>query len=107
MRVAEVDFLVKVRDATAMLKDACEERLEKLAPPGCERAQGGQWDPAKIKWMQTEGSNGRYEKSEDVNSSDFKAMLKDLAEHQGKLSRDGLFYWKFDGKDIVGRKKRK
>jgi hypothetical protein len=30
------------------------------------------WDPSKIKWQQTQGSSGPYEKSEDVNSSDFK-----------------------------------
>lgn len=28
-----VDFLVKLRDAACMIQDACEEYLEKLAPP--------------------------------------------------------------------------
>jgi hypothetical protein len=30
--MAEVDFLVKIRDAACMVKDACEEKLERLAP---------------------------------------------------------------------------
>jgi hypothetical protein len=31
-------------------------------------------------------------------------MLKDLAEHKGKLTRDGLFYWTFQNGTTVGRK---
>jgi hypothetical protein len=89
-----------------MIKDAAEEYLEKRTPKEGPHATSA-WDPVKIKWVPIEGTNGPYEKSEDVNNPDFKAMLKDLADHQGKLSRDGLFYWKFDGKDVVGRKKRK
>jgi hypothetical protein len=65
------------------------------------------WDPDKIKWEQTEGSSGPYERSEDVNSLDFKAMLKDLAAHQGKLTRDDYFFWTFKNGATVGRKKRK
>jgi hypothetical protein len=30
--LSEVDFLVKLRDAALIIKDACEERLEKMAP---------------------------------------------------------------------------
>jgi hypothetical protein len=64
------------------------------------------WDPSKTKWQQTQGPSGPYERSEDVNSLDFKTMLKDLAAHQGKLSRDGYFYWTFQNGSTVGRKKR-
>jgi len=65
------------------------------------------WNPEKIKWEQAQGSSGPYERSEDVNSLDFKAMLKDLAVHQGRLTRDGFFYWTFKNGATVGRKKRK
>jgi hypothetical protein len=64
------------------------------------------WDPSKIRWQQTQGSSGPYEKSEDVNSLNFKTMLKDLATHEGRLSRDGYFYWLFKNGSTVGRKKR-
>jgi hypothetical protein len=37
------------------------------------------WNSAKIKLEQAEGSSGPYERSEDVNSLDFKKMLKDPA----------------------------
>jgi len=38
--------------------------------------------------------------------SAFKAMLRDLANHNGKLMRDGYFYWVYKNGATVGRKKR-
>jgi len=61
------------------------------------------WDPAKSKWAREVGLKGEYEKSDDINSVDFKTMLKDLQEHQGKLNRDGQFYWTFQNGATVGR----
>ncbi|MEM3881674.1 MAG: hypothetical protein QXD19_08020 [Candidatus Bathyarchaeia archaeon] len=63
-------------------------------------------NPDKISWVEAEGSKGKFQKSEDFNNSEFKAMLKDLAEHNGKLTRDGWFYWTFKNGSTVGRKKR-
>jgi len=63
------------------------------------------WDPGKISWLKAQGWKGEYERSKDVNSSDFKLMLKDLQGH-GTISRDGLFYWSFRNGSTVGRKKR-
>lgn len=60
------------------------------------------WNPDKIKWTEDVGKKGPYEKSEDVNN-EFKAMAKDLQEHQGKLTRDGRFYWLFTDGKAVGR----
>ena len=37
---------------------------------------------------------------------EFKAMLKDLGEHQGKFQREGYFYWAFQKATVVGRKKK-
>lgn len=64
------------------------------------------WNPEAIKWEQAQGSSGPYERSEDVNNSEFKAMLKDLAAHNGRLTRDGFFYWVFKNGATAGRKKR-
>lgn len=61
------------------------------------------WDPTRIQWQRAEGSRGTYERTEDANSLDFKAMLKDLAEHKGTLTRDGRFYWTFKSGSTVGR----
>lgn len=100
--MSEADFLVKLRDAATMIADATQERLEKLSPAGVK-----EWDPNKIKWTEAEGSSGKYERSEDVDSIGFKELLKDLAAHDGKLSRDGYFYWKFQSGSVVGRKLKK
>lgn len=84
--------------------------LMELAGIGeAEQAEMGRphWNPSKIKWEQAEGNAGPYERSEDVNNLDFKALVKDLADHKGKLSRDSLFYWLFQNGTTVGRKKRK
>jgi len=65
------------------------------------------WNPDKIKWEKAQGVKGEFEKSEDVNNPEFKAMLKDLAQHGGKLTRNGLFYWVYKNGSTVGRKRRK
>jgi len=62
------------------------------------------WNPDKIQWTQQQGTKGPYEKSEDVNNPEFKAMLKDLQEHKGKLQRSGFFFWVFESGSVVGRK---
>lgn len=64
------------------------------------------YDPSKIKWEEAEGSSGSYERSEDVNNPQFKLMLKDLAAHNGKMTREGYFYWLFKNGSVVGRKRR-
>jgi len=64
------------------------------------------WNPEGIKWIEAQGGKGPYQKSDDVDSPDFKAMLSDLAAHKGKLYRDGLFYWTFPSGSI-GRKRMK
>jgi len=64
------------------------------------------WDASKIKWEQAQGTSGPYERSEDVNNPEFKAMLKDLASHGGKMTRDGYFMWVFKNGTTIGRKRR-
>ena len=65
------------------------------------------WDPSKIKWTEAQGIKGSYMRSEDVDNEEFKAMMEDLEAHNGKLTRNGWFFWKFSESDVVGRKKRK
>jgi hypothetical protein len=66
----------------------------------------GNWKPAKIQWAVTEGTKGSYERSEDVNSLDFKLLIKQLKQHEGKLSKDGYFYWLFNNGSTIGRKRK-
>jgi hypothetical protein len=94
------DLALNAVEAAAV---GAKHRLKEAKVP---EVAGFTWNPDKIKWVQAEGSSGPYERSEDVDNPDFKAMLKDLAEHQGKFQREGYFYWAFQKAAVVGRKKR-
>jgi hypothetical protein len=63
------------------------------------------WDPEKIKWQETAGPSGPFQKSDDVNNPEFKVMLKDLQAHKGKMTKNGWFYWVFKNGATVGRKR--
>ncbi len=63
-----------------------------------------EYDPEKAKWEKATGQHGEYEKSDDVNSLEFKALRKDLAEHNGKINHKGMFYWVFQNGTTIGRK---
>jgi hypothetical protein len=99
----DVDFLVKLRDAACLIKDACEERLESLAPPGAGPSTS--YDLNKIAWQSAEGSKGLYEKTAGDGSSDYKALLEDLKTHKGKMNVAGWFVWLFENGTTIGRKK--
>ena len=62
------------------------------------------WDPTQIKWEDAEGSKGKYERSNDVNNRDHKALVKDLADHKGTLTHGTYFYWLFTNGTTIGRK---
>jgi len=64
------------------------------------------WNPEKIKWEKSQGAKGEFERSQDLNNPEFKAMLKDLASNNGRLTREGYFYWVYKNGSTVGRKKR-
>jgi hypothetical protein len=81
-----------------------KQQIAKLV--GVEQKPKFQWNPSLIKWEKAQGQKGEFEKSQDVNNLEFKAMLKDLASHGGKLTRNGMFYWSFKNGSTVGRKKR-
>jgi hypothetical protein len=92
--IALLEFL----DAVEAGVSAAKQRIKEAKLPN--------WDPDKIKWEDAEGSSGQYQRSEDSNNPEFKAMLKDLQAHKGKLTRNGYFYWIFKNGSTIGRKKR-
>lgn len=98
----DVEFLVKVRDAAALLLDACTERLEKLGPTGTS-AQS--YDLAKIKWEPKTGPKGPYEMTSDTNNPDYKLLLEDLRAHKDKFRKDQFFIWIFEDGKQIGRKR--
>jgi hypothetical protein len=95
------DFLNGLEASIAKMK----QQIAKLVGITEEKPKF-QWNPEKIKWEKAQGPSGEFEKSEDFNNPEFKAMLKDLQTHNGKLTRNGMFYWTFKNGSTVGRKKR-
>lgn len=90
--------------------NACEAGItsaKKLIAVSKGPLEEGVCNPAKIRWTSTEGSKGSYERSEDCNSSDLKLLIKQLAQHDGKLCQNGYFYWLFKNGSTVGRKRNK
>jgi hypothetical protein len=92
-----VDFLNSLEASVVKMR----AQIEKL-----EGVRLWNWNPDKIAWTKAQGEKGEYERSEDINSLDFKNLLKDLAEHKGSLIRDSWFYWTFKNGSVVGKKKR-
>jgi hypothetical protein len=90
-----LDFLNGLEASCVKLR----KQIEKLW--GAEKPA---WDAAKIKWSQEAGVKGPFEKSEDVDSPDFKNLVKDLKAHGGKLYQDGWFMWLYKNGATVGRK---
>ncbi len=95
-----IEFLNTVEEGIAAAKQRYKENK------GITDENEPSWNPKNIKWQSAEGSHGPYERSEDTGNPDCKALLKDLADHQGKLTHDGYFYWTFKNGSTIGRKKR-
>ena len=104
--MSSIDFLVKLRDAAQMIADACNEQLEKTAPP---EAQEHGWNPEAIKWEQAEGAKGLFQAypardTKPEQTIDYTNLIADLNQHQGRLNKNGFFYWKFPNGITIGRK---
>lgn len=85
--------IVKMKQQVAKLIGAAEKRK-------------WSWNPNAIRWEKAQGLKGEFEKSEDYNNPEFKALLKDWASHSGKLTREGWFYWTYKNGSTVGRKRK-
>jgi len=72
--------------------------------------RGVTYDLNRLKWIKTAGPKGEYEYTDKTNNmdpgvyEDFNALLTDLKEHGGRLTRQGYFLWLFSQGDRVGRK---
>ena len=77
--------------------------------PRARAQQPAKWDPEQIPWKQAEGSKGLYQRyplegEKAEATSDYKGMLTTLNRNNGRMRRDGYFYWLFPDNATVGRK---
>jgi hypothetical protein len=99
------DFLDSLEASVVKMK----QQIAKLV--GVEEKPKFQWNPEALKWAVCEGFKGAYErypkegkKAEAIQ--DYKNLLEDLKRHNGRLTREGYFYWLFQDNATIGRKKR-
>jgi len=97
------DFLKNFVDALNSVVDALSRLRDEIAV----LVGAFSYDINRIKWEPAEGSAGVYEKSEDVNNPHFRALLKDVQAHGGKMTVGGYFVWSFKNGCVLGRKPRK
>lgn len=96
------EALAKVRDnlnGAAMALDEFIQQKSKVVLRS--------YDVSKITWAKRTGQKGDFELCDAISnkdSSDYKALLEDLNEHKGQVSKDGLFYWLFTDGKTIGRK---
>ena len=95
----------RFREALAGLVQEC--LIQDAGKAVNERVWG--WNPDAVRWVEAAGPSGEYQLASAENNQDnrdFHEMLRDLEEHDGRLSREGWFYWRFQQKHAAGRKKR-
>lgn len=106
--IMNIDFLVKLRDASQMIADACNEELEKTNPTKTETSNT-KTDLEKILWIKTTGQKGTYERypafqqQPDTTNQNYMALLSTLKK-QKFYQHNGLNYWLFNDKTTIGRK---
>jgi hypothetical protein len=107
----EAEVLIEDEHQIELAKESVEtlldtwlkgELINKPQPPVSKVSKN--YDVEKIAWTEAEGTSGPYQRSEDINSLDHKALLKDLAAHKRKFRRAGFFYWTFQNGYTIGRK---
>ncbi len=73
------------------------------------KAKTSDYDVNKITWIDKSGGKGPFQLADpktEATKPDYKALLADLNQHKGTLTRNSYFYWLFDDGQTIGRKKR-
>lgn len=107
-----IDYANSLEETAKQLKQSLAALVQEHLIPEAQKATGERvwsWNPDAIIWVEASGPSGGYHLATADNNQgnvDFQEMLKDLEAHQGCLTRNGCFYWKFQQKPFAGRKKR-
>jgi len=105
--MSNVDFLVKLRDATQMIADAANEQLEKMKPPEVKHSEQ---DFDMLAWSEKEGTKGKYEqttKEANQNNETFRALQTILEKHKGFCIIGAWKFWTHQNDvDTIDRRKK-
>jgi len=100
------EILGKLRDwlqGTEELRHLIDEYLSKKVETS-EQAEKHAWDTTKLKWTERQGKKGPYLLTEKSELPDYKALLQDLENHNGKMTVKNEFFWIFPDGQAIGRK---
>lgn len=95
------EALAKMRDFHQGIAEALDNLIQQTSETVLK-----EYDPEKIKWQDKNGQKGPYQASDDVNNPEFKALLKDLADHKGFITFKGFQYWVFQNGSTIARRKK-
>jgi hypothetical protein len=107
-----LDYAGSLEESVKRFRESLAALIQQRLIPEAEKAVEDRvwgWNPEAVVWVDATGPSGGYQLAAAENNqgnSDFDEMLKDLEAHGGRLTRDGVFYWRFQQKPFVGRKKR-
>jgi hypothetical protein len=102
-----VTMLSELRNGLQQAVTALDEYLNSLGNQAAQAARQGkklEWTFANITWVESQGSKGTYMKATKQESPDYTSMIIDLKAQNGKLTKQGEFYWLFSDNETVGRK---
>jgi hypothetical protein len=107
MAMSEQILYERLSELCATLKASRESEAKALDDFLAFLSQGLvlEYDTTKILWETVQGPKGPYERSSE-DSLDFNILLKDLDRHDGRLTHEGWFYWRFNNSNTIGRKPR-
>ncbi len=103
MVYALADYANALESASQTLRD----HLQELGP------RVKDYDLGQLRWEEREGSSGPYQAATERGNLEppryghWQALVKDLRDHDGKLTKQGYFLWLFQDEKTVGRKKQR
>ena len=101
----EVEALFLIRDGLTMTLDGVNRILEGTEPKEEQTPQT--YDLMQVVTVQTEGPKGQYLKithENNLNNPAYFALIEDLKQHKGTITRQGYFVFLFDDKKTAGMK---
>lgn len=109
-RILKAEVLIDSITTGQQIICTCLENAGLMTGNG-EPAQPASSDPGKIAWKEAEGAKGKYDRypaegEKAESTDDYKNILADLKKHDGRMTRDGYFYWLFTDSATIGRKRK-
>jgi hypothetical protein len=85
-------------------KPAPQEQKTKEAAPPQALPQHKEETKKSSPWQQQKGKKGIFELRTDIDTNEYLTLRDEIWKENGKLAKDGFFYWIMQNEDGIGRK---